>query len=244
MAFRDASTALREQLELERRRTAALEAKNAELTAKHSPLVRTLALSIGVVVVLAAGLAWHLAVQNHGLEQNARRDAEQARLLREELDRAMAARTDAENAAMGVEAACRERNEIEISRARRRTRDAIRAAPAAAPTVTSPSRTFWVRSARGRDDIHEGDPCLLTLNHEILLTPDEASCGLEVRCGFDDEVELVSARRVACIARHDGWANLSQDDGILSLSMRGPQLGVRDEADTWQVMLSNERPCL
>jgi hypothetical protein len=91
MAFRDQTTVLREELEAARAKIASLERENAELAAKHSPLVRTLATGIAVGLVLAAGIAWHLGMQNQGLSARLRAAHAQTELLRQELDRALEA---------------------------------------------------------------------------------------------------------------------------------------------------------
>jgi multidrug efflux pump subunit AcrA (membrane-fusion protein) len=242
VAFRDQTAALREQLEAAQARIATLEKKNAELAARHSPLVRSLALGLGVVLVLASGLVWHVLMQNRGLALTARQDESQVRSLREDLDQALGARESAENAVLAAEASCRERIELVSARSRDRARDAMRAGPSAPPTPSSPSRYFWVQSATGRADVQEGDACVVTLTQEM-IEPGHNECGLEVVCGDQDEIALVPPRSVHCRARADGWAELDDDDDALRIAMRGPQIGVRDQASTWQLMLANRRPC-
>ena len=242
MAFRDQTAALREELEAARARITTLERKNAELSARHSPLVRSLALGLGVVLVLTAGLVWHVLMQNRGLALTAHQDELQLRSLREDLDQALGARESAENAVLAAEASCRERTELVLSRSRDRAREAMRAGPSAAPTPSSPSRYFWVQSARGRTDVQEGDACVVTLTQEM-VSPGVNDCGLEVVCGDQDEISIIPPRSIRCRARADGWAELDGDDDHLRISMRGPQLGVRDQDSTWQLMLANRRPC-
>lgn len=242
MAFRDQTAALREELEAAQARVATLEKKNAELAARHSPLVRSLAVALGIVIVLASGLVWHVLMQNRGLSLTARQDESQVRSLREDLDRALAGRESAETAVLAAEASCRERIELVSARSRDRAREAMRAGPSPAPTPSSPSRYFWVQSARGRTDVQEGDACVVTLTQEM-IDPGNNECGLEVVCGDQDEIPIVPPRSVRCRARADGWAELDDDDDALRIAMRGPQIGVRDQASTWQLMLANRRPC-
>jgi hypothetical protein len=242
VAFRDQTAALREQLEAAQARVSTLEKKNAELNARHSPLVRSLAVALGVVIVLASGLVWHVLMQNRGLSVTARQDEFLIRSLRDDLDRSLAARQSAENAVLAAEASCRERIELVSARSRDRAREAMRAGPSPPPTPSSPSRSFWIQSARGRTDVQEGDPCVVTLTQEM-IDPGNNQCGLEVVCGDQDETVIVPPRSVRCLARADGWAELDDDDDAIRVAMRGPQIGVRDQGSTWQLMLANRRPC-
>lgn len=109
MAFRDPHDALREELESAKQRLAQLEADNAALRAKHSPQVRRLAAVLSALLVLGAGGAWHLIMQNHGLTLTSRQCTDSVEGMRADLEDALAARAAAENAVLTAEAACSRR---------------------------------------------------------------------------------------------------------------------------------------
>ncbi len=204
------------------------------------PAVRGLTLALGVVVVLGAGIVWHLGTTNRGLYADTLDQRSNVAALRMELDRAAAQRADAELASVAAEAEHRERAEAEAARARERVFGALSSAP---PSVTSPSRYFWIDSVRGRTDLAVRSPCLVTLTQDF-GSGGRNRCSLEASCGGEPSVALIPARTFACTARPDGWADGEENDGALRIVMRGPQIGVRDTADTWTVMLANEHPCL
>lgn len=240
MAFRDDATVLREKLEAADKEIATLRERNAALRSQQMPAVRWLSLVLGVVVILGAGIVWHLGITNRGLDGEVRAQQANVATLRAELDRTSEARAQAELASVASEAACRERAEGEIARARERV---VTALATTAPTDPSPSRYFWIDSVRGRTDLAPRTPCLVTLSQEF-GSGNRNRCTLEAACGADGSVPLLPPRTIDCTARTDGWANGEDDDGVLRVVMRGPQLGVRDVGDTWTVMLANERPCL
>jgi hypothetical protein len=117
MAFRDPNDALREELDAAHRRIRELEATNDTLRAKHSPRERRLSAALGVLLVLGSGLAWHLLMQNRGLEVTARQSTHELVSVRDDLDRALEARASAENAVLAAEHACRDGARTEDDRA-------------------------------------------------------------------------------------------------------------------------------
>ncbi len=242
MAFRDQSTALREQLEAAEKQLASLRARNEKLAAGHAPERRGLAVALGVTVVLGVGTVVHLGTQNRGLEAVRRQQEETVGTLRHELDRERAAREDAENGLVIERATQGERAALERDRATSLQADAWRAGASPPPTPAEPSRYFWIADSRGRDDLASGFPCVLELR-QTAGVGGVNSCGVEVRCGEEQEIPLVPPRTIDCTARPDGWVNAVDDDGRLRVVLRGRQIGVRDEDDSWSVTLQNERPC-
>jgi hypothetical protein len=242
VAFRDPTTALRDQLEAAEKELATLRAQNAELSAGQRPLLRSMGVALGVTVVLGLGVIAHLAMQNRGLEAVRREQDETVSALRRDLDTHRHGRELAESALLAEQAEARDRAQLERDRAASLQAEAWRAGPSRPPNPAEPTRLFWVTSASGREDLSEGSTCEVTI-HQHLGERGQNTCGVAVSCRDRTELEVLRGGMIPCRARPDGWVDASATVEGVHASFAGPRVTLSDAALGWSLTMTNRRPC-